>query len=74
MERELKIMKASQGIIHAVDGMNMGDFITTICITIDMLCTHFGIDVREVAKDMYDEIVSVCDFADAIMKGTSKEV
>lgn len=65
MENEYaRIMKLAEDIIKAANGMNMGQFVTAICITIDLLCTAFDIDARQVAEDIHDRVVSVNDFAD----------
>ena len=67
-DRYARIMKLAENMLKSADGMNMGDYITASCIALELLCQHFGLEIREVAKDMYDEIVEVNDKADEFFK------
>ena len=62
--RYAKIMKLAENIIKAANGMDMGGFVTAVCITVDMLCTAYDIDARQVAEEIRDRIVSINEFAD----------
>lgn len=62
--RYARIMKLAENMLKSADGMNMGDYISASCIALELLCQHLGLEIREVAKDIYDEIVEVNDRAD----------
>lgn len=56
------------------NNMDMLDFETMVCLTIERLKDYYGVDGRLIAKNIYDKVDEAYTFAEKIMGMGIKEV
>jgi hypothetical protein len=63
-----KMLEMQDAIVTSAQGAELGEFLSALCTSLEIICDGCGADVVEVSKNMYESIATVNEFIGRLAK------